>query len=368
MRMFSTALGSVERTFRPELQGSCTKSPEQVVEDKKPARASVFRSLALLLRLSISIGLLTVLVLRIGGDALLEAMERGFERWWLLIPALILPNAVGYLLAVLRLSVLLRVQQIYLSACQALRVLMIGTFFNQLLPTSIGGDAFGVWYIGRKVGRVAEVFSAILMARGLGVIAMCLLATMGFLLHLDWLERAPLRWIFGLLIAAILVSLIMLVFARMSRERADRQRVAPIRKALKVLAAFTEYRSRPAQVTKAMLLSLALQVGIVIQYWLLAKSIGSQLDFSSLLVAVPLVSLAAMLPLSINGAGIREWVMVWLYVPLGVAPADAALISLLFMLAGLLYGLLGGIVWHRTMASEGILPGAQGDAAVADER
>ena len=61
-----------------------------------------------------------------------------------------------------------------------------------------------------------------------------------------------------------------------------------------------------------------------------------------------MVTLAATLPVSLNGVGVREWVMVWICSPLGIGEADAALMAMLFVAAGLCYAVVGAIVVSQT--------------------
>jgi len=90
------------------------------------------------------------------------------------------------------------------------------------------------------------------------------------------------------------------------------------------------------------------QVEIVLQYWLFALCLGANMPLHCLFLAVPLVSLAAMLPLSLNGIGIREWVMVWISQPLGTSEADAVMMPFLYLCANLFYAVLGAMLFFRT--------------------
>ena len=63
-----------------------------------------------------------------------------------------------------------------LSVELALRFSMIGQFFNQTLPSSIGGDATRIWLLGRRTGWRAATYS-VLLDRVVGVVALAILVT-----------------------------------------------------------------------------------------------------------------------------------------------------------------------------------------------
>jgi uncharacterized membrane protein YbhN (UPF0104 family) len=76
-----------------------------------------------------------------------------------------------------------------------------------------------------------------------------------------------------------------------------------------------------------------------------ANALGFRLPVSALAVFVPLISLAGMLPISVNGLGIREALYLLLFGRIGV-PADAAVsMALLYFAVTLAASLPGGVVY-----------------------
>jgi hypothetical protein len=81
-------------------------------------------------------------------------------------------------------------------------------FLQQLLPSTIGGNLYRVLYLTRRFSaRPAEVVSAVILDRGLGLLAMLSLATLAGLLFLG----TSVQSLLGLLAVFVVLSLIALV-------------------------------------------------------------------------------------------------------------------------------------------------------------
>jgi uncharacterized protein (TIRG00374 family) len=61
-----------------------------------------------------------------------------------------------------------------LALAKAFRFNMIATFFNQTLPSSVGGDAVRIWFIGKESNWRTGAYS-VLLDRAIGVVALALL-------------------------------------------------------------------------------------------------------------------------------------------------------------------------------------------------
>ena len=78
---------------------------------------------------------------------------------------------------------------------------------------------------------------------------------------------------------------------------------------------------------------------------LIARGVGVALPLSTWFAVVPLVALVMVVPLSINGVGVREGGLVLLLAPTGVPKDVAVAIGLLWFLATILTGLMGGVLF-----------------------
>jgi len=92
-------------------------------------------------------------------------------------------------------------------------------------------------------------------------------------------------------------------------------------------------------------LSLVIQALPIPCFLILARDLGIPLAVSDAAVLVPVIALAAVLPISIAGWGVRESAAVVLLAEVGMRSSDAALLSVLFGITTLLTGCLGGLLW-----------------------
>ena len=83
------------------------------------------------------------------------------------------------------------------------------------------------------------------------------------------------------------------------------------------------------------------QLAGVVYTGLIARAMGLDVSWSYLAVVVPLVALLTLLPVSINGMGLREVGLVVLLGPVGVPAASAVTLSLLSFAATFAASLLG---------------------------
>lgn len=236
----------------------------------------------------------------------------------------------------------------------ALRFYGAGLFANLCLPTMIGGD---VVRAGLALGASEEKEAVVLGSvadRLADLLALGLLAAAA-----AWLspsardalaQRSISPWTIvlafvGLLLAGVAVLALLLRAGRSSR--------APGRLAgflAKLRGAAAALRGRPGPAAAGFLLCLALQSGFVLLNAWIGQAIGIDLDLAAWFLVVPLAKIAAMLPVSLGGIGVREVAVAALTAPLGVEREIAVAQSLVWqsvlvagsLAAGLLAAVSGG--------------------------
>ena len=95
----------------------------------------------------------------------------------------------------------------------------------------------------------------------------------------------------------------------------------------------------------ALLISFANQLLVITVSWIMA--IGLRLHVSPLwfLVFVPVITLISMIPISLNGMGLREFAFMSLFGAIGVAPESCVALGLISSIVILLSSIPGGIVY-----------------------
>jgi glycosyltransferase 2 family protein len=228
-----------------------------------------------------------------------------------------------------RWQLLLRAQGHALSLRYLMTSALVALFARQLLPSIIGGDAVRLWDCCRAgVGRGAAL-AVLLVDRMLGALALVCFALLGLATARDLTAGLPwLPFWLGLGLAAALgaVAAVFLPprwLVLLSASLGDR--VGPrLRSPLQRLVAIgLPFRGAHGVLGRAFGLSLLLQVHVILLYWLMGEALGLGVPIGSYFVIIPVALFAMLLPVSINGIGLREGIFVLLLGLHGVEPARA---------------------------------------------
>jgi glycosyltransferase 2 family protein len=230
------------------------------------------------------------------------------------------------------------------SITRSLRIVFVGNTFNALLPSSIGGDASRAVYIAERPGERAPGAAAVALQRLLNFPGMVLLMALGLALTISSAAAARVRplalvgAVIGLAILGVTLSpLIGRVAASSSLARLPGWK--PVSTSLRVLDGF---RSQRAEVVAAARRGAVFWSLTVLNQWAYIRAVGIHPSIGYSALAVTLVNLATMLPLSINGFGAREGGYIALLAGVGLATtAQAASVGLLITAQSLLFGLIG---------------------------
>ena len=226
---------------------------------------------------------------------------------------------------------------------------MVATFFNNFLPSNIGGDVIRVRDSSAMTGSTTTSLAIVAIDRILGLGALYLLAL------LAWLAAPSLRGLAGATPVLAVMGIVFLALAYVFFRPGTARRLMGllrlnsftwVRETFEtVQGAVHVYRNRMGAVWGAFGCSLALQALIVLFFWDVARSLDIPLPLTTTFLMVPLCSLVQTVPVSFNGWGIRESVYILFFKQVGL-PRESALA---FSLAGAglmaLLSLPGAIVW-----------------------
>jgi len=267
--------------------------------------------------------------------------------WWL-IAALSL-HVFGYWVSGERWKVLLKAQGVHVSLSLTVKSYLVGTFFNQFLPTIVGGDVVRGMDTAKPCGSLTKSLTIILFERFTGIIVLLMLVSTGILLQIGKFKEVS-YWpvfILGFLVIATIFFLwregIDLDF--LEEKIPFRFGKALIRKISTVLDILVQFRSHPWPLLKVIGWGLALQLLFILHYYLLAVSFYLNLPFSFFMVVIPVIFLLSMLPVSINGIGLRENLFVYFFAKMAVSPEKSLAIAWMAFVMILFYALIGGGIY-----------------------
>jgi len=294
-----------------------------------------------------SAALLVLLLRRVAIAELVATLGHGLDNWPLVIVAFLLPG-LGLWIAALRWQTLLTGHGARLPIATLGTAMLVGTFFNQFLPSTVGGDVVRSWWISQRLDSGTVSLTIVVLDRALGMIGICFVAFAASLLQPSIAWGLPAFWVAMAAGALALLGLAVLPSRRLAvvgQRIASNPRLARFRERLgcahDALQTSTERRSR---LFFAILLSMLAQGVIIAQYVILAIALDLDVSLMGLAMLVPVVTLIALIPVTINGIGLREGTLSLLGAQFGVTPVSAITMAWLAMLGGTGYAVVGGLL------------------------
>ncbi|TDA67479.1 MAG: flippase-like domain-containing protein [Clostridia bacterium] len=221
------------------------------------------------------------------------------------------------------------------------RLYLVGLFFNNFLPSGMGGDVVRVAQVSREVG-VARAAASVVAERLLAAVGLVVPSLVFFLPYRQ--QLGALSAVVPLLAVAVAALVGLCFFPGWARGLLRFSRRWP--RVAEALSGFLEilgrYRERPRRLAVVILWSIVFQGLVVLINFVLLRGLGVPVSLGACMTVIPLTSALAMVPLSINGLGLREWSYVALLAPFGVDAATAVAASLSFFVVVTLVSLIGG--------------------------
>src|ERR1700752_3831459 len=227
---------------------------------------------------------------------------------------------------------------------QAMRYNVIGTFFNQTLPSSIGGDAVRLWLVARSGAGWRAATYSIFVDRAIGLIALAVVIVASlpwsYRLITDPHGRSALLFVD---FAALAGGLGFLVLGRLPWPWLKHWWGTHHLHACSVIANRVLFGR--VHGPKVAVLSLLVHVLAVVIAWCVVQSIEAPVLFGQIFQLVPPVMLIPMVPISIAGWGVREASMGLAFGYAGLMANEGVNISLLYGAVSFIVGAIGGLVW-----------------------
>jgi glycosyltransferase 2 family protein len=299
------------------------------------------RMLPFFLKVAISIAMLYLAFRLVNFSALQDRLTRLDFKW---IAAALLILSLQFVLGSLRWYRIAKACGSDLDQTHALIYTFIGAFFNQVTPSTVGGDAVRIWLMARRTHNWKSAIYSVFIDRVVGLIWLALIV----LVCLPWslaLIQNPIGRIALILIGVCSVAgpLALFAISHIGQTWLHHWRYT---RHLAELAAIVWKVFVTVRVGGAIgVISVALQLMNVLVAWLCAKAIGSPLDLINALLLIPPVILIAAVPVSIAGWGVREGAMVAAFTFAGLPDSDALTISVLLGACTFAISALGGLVW-----------------------
>lgn len=300
-------------------------------------------------KLAVSAALLAVLLSRTDIRGLVAQVAQASPLW--------LAAAFGVYLAHLavgswRWRLLLDAQGSPFALRQLFSSYLVATFFNNFLPSNIGGDVVRIADTAGRLGSKTLAATIVLIDRGIGLLGLVLVAAVGASLTAGSQGAAlPVwpSWLWlGLLLAVVVSAPAVIAPAGLGRL------LQPLRvfhpewvgeRITRVTDLLGRFRARPLALAGCFAGAVVVQVILVAYYAAVARALAIPIPLAHVAVLVPLSFIVQMLPVSMNGFGVREATFSFYFGRLGLPLESAMALSLVATGLIMLLSLLGAGVY-----------------------
>jgi len=272
---------------------------------------------------------------------------------------------ISQLVFVLRWLTLLRAQGIHIAYFAALKLHLLGLFYNNCLPGSVGGDALRAWYVTMHTEKKIEAALSVFVDRAIG-----LSCTVAIIFLSYWLiptKGAGAQLQFGtdfdlaslvikaLAVLAGLVLLAAMALALMYFNRKFRPilfkyvLVFAIRWKLwlgRIATAVKLYCCKPFTLFLAIILTFICQSMAILGFWFIGRNLGIEAHIKYYFVFFPISWIIGVIPISVGGAGVMELGLKGLFGQVAQVTARQGLILALAQRLIWLITSLPGVVIH----------------------
>jgi uncharacterized membrane protein YbhN (UPF0104 family) len=284
-------------------------------------------------RLAVSAALFGLVAWKTDWEQVAGAFARLRLDLWLAALALL---AVTQIVSTLRWRILARALGFERPMRQLTGMYFIGMYFNLLLPTSVGGDVVRAWYLDGGSKRRLAAFVSVFLDRVSGLMVLVSMACVALVLSPLALPAWVAWCVWGAAACAVVGLATVPLLASYGRNGAARRQ--------RVRAALAVMRS-PRVLVGTTLASLWIQAANVVLVWLVGCAIEAPVPGAYYWVLVPMVSLLTMLPISVNGMGVREGATALFLAPFGVGEGIAMTLAFLWFSVYTACSLAGGFVY-----------------------
>lgn len=291
-----------------------------------------------ILRVFLGLFLLAILIVSVDIEKI-RGLILGFSPGYLLVGLLF--GFLAVVLSALRWKVVLEKQGHREGLLNLVALYLEALFFNNFLPTSIGGDAIRVTELGKKIGSYSKSFSSILGERVLSTITLGFLSFTSVLFVYEALKQLFV-WIVLFFLICIAVFVLFLTvpkfFLSKSGGYIEKFKINNVSRELHKIRNFKT-------VGTVVLLSLIFQISLVFMNWAIFSGLSVSINPAYYFVFIPITQAISLLPLTFNGLGVREGGYILLFSLVGVEKSVSLTGALAFFVLITVLSLIGGAIF-----------------------
>ena len=297
--------------------------------------------LALLLKIAVTVAFMWLVFQKINIGLVFEQIVQ-VDVFWAMLAVLALITQL--ILAGVRWYLVGSILNIPIPLHLATSLVLIGQFFNQILPGGIGGDAVRAWMLTRRNFELKRALISVVCDRSLGLLILFNVAALT-LPFLTFFDNVQIPHGLSLMVAFLSIAAIgMLTLILQGDQISDLLRAIKILRPLgAVVSSMRSVFVSGARSTWALVLSIGIQFLVILSIYLGARSLHIEFNLQQVLL-LPVIILIGSLPISFAGWGLRESAMVTGLGFVAISPVNALSVSILFGLGQIVISIPGIIL------------------------
>jgi len=273
---------------------------------------------------------------------------KGANILWLILSFSL--HSLGLLISAYRWQILIQAQGDRVPLGFLAKSYLVGTFFNNFLPTRFGGDIVRILDGSRYSRSVLKSSAIVLVERFTGIIVLLLFAFVASLSRLEMAKKIPIIWIsllVGLLGLLFVLSFFMPFAKRILGKIPDKGYLKKIKaKVFEFRDVVLVYKDKKREFLKALFWAFLLQVNVILHYFLVGKALHLNISFIDYFIFIPIILIILIIPVTISGLGLREGIYIEIFkfylIPAALAFSFPLIADVAF---GLIIGIIGGIIY-----------------------
>lgn len=252
---------------------------------------------------------------------------------------------IYYLIFSIRWNSMLKAQKIEISTLRSYLYILVSFFFNNFVPSGLGMDVIRSAYAGGKE-NFEKAFGASIMERILGMIGMMLIGIAAiFSLQVQF---AKLSIIYAGLILLIIILYYLLTSLKLSwlKEKMLSIKLLNLGDSIREFyRAFKIYKTKRKTLIIGIGYSVLVQLLIITINYFIAKGLSIPVPFFAFLAYIPVITVISLIPLTINGLGLREAAYVFFFSLVNITEGQTMSLSLVFFITSVIASSTGGIIF-----------------------
>jgi glycosyltransferase 2 family protein len=305
------------------------------------------RRISFFLKLIVTIVLILFILSKVEYQAIFEVLL-GINLWYLFWLAVI--SVIMVMISCLKWQLFLKTQGIQTPLLHLFLYYLVGYFFNNLLPSSIGGDFLRSYFLGQDIDSQAKSFSSVFLERITGLVALLFVGIIALIFNTQLYHDTSIL----LCIAAMFLILLVVVFFFIFEQAKDILLavtgrfvgLGPVRRAFeKFYASVHFFKGQIRILGISMIYSFAFHLMTIVNALVCCWAINIHPKVLDLAVTVPIIMLISVIPVSISAIGLWEGAFAYFFFIIGIEPAAAVSVALILRAKSLLLGLVGGLIF-----------------------